>query len=423
MSSKPTQGVADERQHEIIMENDTESNATPPWADAAPGQNGPQPAPRQGAPPPASMFGDEPWFARHQRFQRRYESAASGVQLETDRMERFRRVTASVKTRCVQAARRVFQYITARGGRCVQGLAPGMPAWFTPGFRLRPRGRATRFVESCLGREDLASLVGGTSSPNYPVARWFELVRGRGGKVVGHHLVMADGDDPKVIDVAVQIVNDSGNNEILSMGLLSRLAVYCAFRPRTPELLLALRARAAQYGKELGLEQHYLALVIPATVAQAHVLGHNERVAWKSLGGPGGKETDEWTSELVAGVVRGKSVFWPVPVLLTALCLAVQNWESLLGHHAGWTWKGLEPASGLRSFGPAFGRLTLATRGVHIHTVTGVVALSFPWTVALLWTLPTLAWLFLLWLQVPRNARERVHILGRGNRGIAKGGT
>jgi len=304
-----------------------------------------------------------------------------------------------------------------------QVTAPGWPDWLTPGFRLRPRGRLTRTLESIVKRQDWSKLVGGQTSPDFSVSGWMAAVRGRGGKVVGYHRVMSEGTEespPELLDNMV-VLSDMGHETPISLALLAKLSVYVTYRERTQELILALRARASQYAKEIGLSSEYLAVVIAGTVALAHLVGQSETNGWRMLGGHAGRVSEEWSDKFASGKVEAVGVVWPVVMtvlVVTCLAMTVDLW---IGAESGWLSSGwgllglkerqvshlLAWRAARRITGP-FG-LTI-DRGLDPR----VAAAYATWTVTVL---ATIAWA--IW---PKHIRDRAMIFGRSGRRLSKGG-
>jgi hypothetical protein len=161
------------------------------------------------------------------------------------------------------------------------------------------------------------------------VKSWFAEIRGRGGKVVGTHQVLSSEGD-SVLDVTLEVALETGEVVAVSTELLARLVVYVTFRPRNAELVLALRARCAQYSKELGLTPTYMALVMPGTVTMAYLTGCSEEKSWHLLGGKSGKRTARYSGYFANGVVPASSSVVYIMVCV-AIVVAATWWRREIG--------------------------------------------------------------------------------------------
>jgi hypothetical protein len=88
-----------------------------------------------------------------------------------------------------------------------------------------------------------------------------------GGKRV--HVGEPSDEGLRKVDIILRLKPASGEVLSVSLGVLCRLMTYVSMRPRTKDLLLTLRAKGAQYGREIGLAPEHLALVIGPCVAVA----------------------------------------------------------------------------------------------------------------------------------------------------------
>jgi hypothetical protein len=251
-----------------------------------------------------------------------------------------------------------------------------------------------------------------------------ELVRGRGGKVVGSHRVLGekaeDGTYPE-IDTMV-VVRSEGGDVPVSLGLLARMSVYATFRQRSHELVLALRARGAQYAKEIGLAPEYTALVLPGSVTLAHLVGRNEQRAWDLLGGVHGLESEDASAGFASGVVPGVGVVWPAILLTFGGWLAWATYRLWIGERAAWWWDGVGLLGWVERV-PERGFLAWRAS----RRITAPFGLTIergpPATLIALWALWVLAGLVTVgWALWPRHARARSGLLGRPGRSLARGG-
>jgi len=193
--------------------------------------------------------------------------------------------------------------------------------------RLRPRGRdindAWRVLVGELAADRsgmVLGVVGQTSAAN--LSDWFKGVYGDSAKLraVRRVRVGQPGDDnnfvvndwiqdpkgPKpeldydfVAEVAV-----SGGADVLrvSLRLLARLVVFMTARPRTSGALLMLRAKAAQYAKEISMSPEQLSWVIHGSVALAMVVGVAEKSMLGALQGVG-LEIVDWSERFASGTL------------------------------------------------------------------------------------------------------------------------
>lgn len=183
-----------------------------------------------------------------------------------------------------------------------QEQAPRKGDSLSPGFRLRARGSATRFLESLASDYIYDSGCGGKTSDSV-VREWLGLIVGREAKVHGSHQVVVKnkvGDSEELRDIYL-LVERSERYLTVSTRLLSKLLVAATLKPRTMELQLALKAKAVQHAGELGFGNAYLALVLSGTIALAMLPTRVELGARLSLGGVDGLCRLEQDKEMAAG--------------------------------------------------------------------------------------------------------------------------
>jgi len=311
------------------------------------------------------------------------------------------------------------------GAACRRAWAPvgGIP--LARVFRFRPRGRVTRLIESRSRAEMLRTMPGGKTSAEFNAADWFREVIGRGGKVVGNHQVWSEGtlDDPvKLLDVMLSIRLDTGDVVEVSVGMLSSLVSYVTFRPRTQELLMALRSRAVQVSKEMDVTSEYTTLVLAGTVAFAHLVTNTETKAWSILGGVQGKRSAKMSTAFETGVVPPIGVVWPV--VLAFVLISGAYWSSgyWLGQYPGWFTEGwgargsyhtvqhtLLAWRAARRISAPFG-FTLRHRGADPLLVLA----------AALWAVLGAA--IIGWAYKPEELREKSRVFGRSGRKLSKAG-
>jgi hypothetical protein len=147
---------------------------------------------------------------------------------------------------------------------------------------------------------------------------WLETLNVSGVKVTGgHQVVLSEGsaavlaEDGSVKTPASQASVDwlltvriGGIESVVSLGMYAALAAYACFRPRTRELLVAMRSRGVQVGKELGLPMMHLSFCLPGSVALAMSVGRIERNAWATLGTRTGHFSQELASQFAEGTVH-----------------------------------------------------------------------------------------------------------------------
>lgn len=116
----------------------------------------------------------------------------------------------------------------------------------------------------------------------------------------------------------------------VSCSLLAKLQVWGAHRPRDKSSLLAMRSRASEYAKEIGLPLDYLAEVLPATLVLALMVTEPERRSMEYLQGAEGELVVDWSRKLKEGELRKDP-----PELMTGSILAA----SFLGLGLTHAWK------------------------------------------------------------------------------------
>jgi hypothetical protein len=268
-------------------------------------------------------------------------------------------------------------------------------------------------------------MPGGKTSAEFNAADWFREVIGRGGKVVGNCQVWSEEtlEDPvKLLDVMLSIRLDTGDVVEVSVGMLSSLVSYVTFRPRTQELLMALRSRAVQVSREMNVTSEYLTLVLSGTVAFAHLVTNAETKAWSILGGVQGKRSAKMSTAFETGVVPSVGVVWPAVLTFVIISSAYWSCGYWLGQYPGWFTEGWG-ARGLyhtarhsllawraaRRLSAPFG-LTLRHRGADPLLVL----------VATLWAV--LGAIIFSWAYKPEDIRGKSRVFGRSGRKLSKAG-
>lgn len=163
------------------------------------------------------------------------------------------------------------------------------------GVRLRCRGRYTREIERTVrGAMADAGKGGGKTSLN-PARLWTEAIRNFGAKVTSVDRVeLESGEFDHFLTLEY-----GREGFFVSLRAYTRLFTYACFRPRTKDLLPALRTRCAQTLKDAGHSMEVTAALVPGTVALAmHVLPWESR-HFRSIAGENG-ERSRLDSEMFA---------------------------------------------------------------------------------------------------------------------------
>jgi hypothetical protein len=155
--------------------------------------------------------------------------------------------------------------------------------------RLRPRskalGQATSWLNDVWEVDEAAGTVDKTSSCR--VTSWLSRIWGGAVKALAARQVGEDTGDESWGDILLTVRLDEGEEVLqVSLRLLAQLSVFMTGRPRDSGTGLLLRAKAAQYSKQLDLPHTYLAYVLADTVAMAFRRSAAEkRMARTMLGG------------------------------------------------------------------------------------------------------------------------------------------
>nr|QXN75446.1 MAG: hypothetical protein [Grapevine-associated tombus-like virus 4] len=175
-----------------------------------------------------------------------------------------------------------------------------------PAYRLRRHGRLTNQMEKTATEAlDLLLESGGLQTSSNVVGTWVRLIQeAKGVKLARGERVswLQEEGKPELSDWMLEVVVD-GRTQLMSLVTYTKLFNYACFRPRTAELVAALRTRAVQLHKELDYPENLGALVLPGTVAMAmHVLPHESR-SWDAMGGEVG-----FRSSRASGWVAARTV-------------------------------------------------------------------------------------------------------------------
>jgi len=195
-------------------------------------------------------------------------------------------------------------------------------------IRLRPRGGATRKLESALREiQELAGVVDETSS-GY-VKGWFRALCGEEAKVNAIHRVKLLDAENDTYDFQVYIRFPRTQHDLcVSLRLLARLKNYMIFRARDKATPLSLRAKCAQYSKEIGMTPEQLVLVMPGSIVASMYAFLSERAAYSALGNEAGRTTIQWSELVKEGIVEkgdtwlqvlGKVMLIPPMALFSAI--------------------------------------------------------------------------------------------------------
>ncbi|QKN84401.1 hypothetical protein [Rice Tombus-like virus 2] len=165
-------------------------------------------------------------------------------------------------------------------------LNPGV-SWSD--FRHRQRSRVTNQIQNRLASSCwVRSNESGGQSSSHLVTTWQKTLSQWGAKVVDGDRVLLS-DDGKTDEMLV--IRQDGCERFVSLGMYTRLCNYVYFRERTHDLIHALRSKAVQISKEMGMDEKYVALVLPGTVVLAHMVNPIERSQWSSLAASSGRRT------------------------------------------------------------------------------------------------------------------------------------
>jgi len=202
------------------------------------------------------------------------------------------------------------------------------------GFRLRRRGLNTQALKNYLADEKhLAAPIPGGNTSDWVIARWMNILRKfPGGKLLSaERVVLSEGvpptwaeeliveeGTPAVYDWVLEFESASKNRFTASLSLYVKLMTYVVFRQRHREMPAALRVRAVQTAKELGMSTDLTALVLPGTIALAMFVTYQELSAWDSMmdGRAAGMATTV-TAEVASG--RGSTLYRHGNRLFTAI--------------------------------------------------------------------------------------------------------
>lgn len=185
----------------------------------------------------------------------------------------------------------------------VTAALAGRPEQLTR-FRLRRRGWLTNVLASLSVGDQEMLVPGGGKTSSGSARSWLTMINGAGVKVLGEDRVHFDGRGHQLQSSDVLVRVQVGETILaVSVGLYAALYKYCCYRPRTADLLASLRARAVQVSKELDMPDTYLAVVLPGTVALAHLVPELEKVSLSALGGEMGMAAGEYSEDLSKGEV------------------------------------------------------------------------------------------------------------------------
>lgn len=196
--------------------------------------------------------------------------------------------------------------------------APGKVIDLVSGFRLRRRGRLTRMLEGAakgfVGQEYAES--GGKTSSD-AVSTWLSVIAAEGVKlqavqrVICREDVDAEGANTRRVEDVTLAVQVRGESLLVSVGLLAKLSIAAVFRPRTTDVLLALKSKAVQEAASLGLPNTYTTTVLPGTVAVAMLVSKQEWSSFGALAGSAGQYSKWQSTHLRDGTVPNVfSAFW-----------------------------------------------------------------------------------------------------------------
>jgi len=132
----------------------------------------------------------------------------------------------------------------------------------------------------------------------------------------------------------------------VSIRLLARLVGFMAFRPRDKGSLLLLRAKAAQYSKEIEMSPEQLAWVIHGSVALAFLSCGDEARAINAMDNSVGESVVYWSERLRAGVLRdGGLRYRLMQAAGIALTVGVVGYYVPVAAILGWLAKTLYPVA------------------------------------------------------------------------------
>jgi hypothetical protein len=186
---------------------------------------------------------------------------------------------------------------------------PG-PGSMSPGFRLRRHGRLTNQMEKAAAEALDPLFTSGGQTSSGIVGTWIRLIQeAKGVKLARGERVLwwreePEGEKPGKVgeDWMIELIAD-GRTLLVSLVAYTSLASYVCFRPRTAELVPALRTRAIQKLRDIDYPEHLSGLVVGGTVAFAMQVLPSEIRAWDSMGGEAG-----WRSGRASGWVSSRTV-------------------------------------------------------------------------------------------------------------------
>ncbi|QJW39408.1 hypothetical protein [Botrytis cinerea umbra-like virus 1] len=196
--------------------------------------------------------------------------------------------------------------------------APGKIIDLASGYRLRRRGRLTRMLEGAakgfVGKEYAES--GGKTSSD-AVSTWLSIIASEGVKLQAVQRVIcqegqgAAGVETRRVEDVALTVQVRGETLLVSVGLLSKLSIAALYRPRTTDVMLALKSKAVQEASSLGLTNTYTATVLPGTVAVAMLVSKQEWASYGALAGSAGQYSKWQSTHLRDGSIPNVfSAFW-----------------------------------------------------------------------------------------------------------------
>jgi hypothetical protein len=179
--------------------------------------------------------------------------------------------------------------------------------------RLRLRGTATRRAFDYLAELGISDhwMEGTVEQPSpFSLSGWVNRIWGGQAKVHTARLVgKEEGNEESDWSDVVLGVSLGLGLEVLQVSarMIARLVNYMAVRPRDAGTGLLIRAKTAQYAKELHLPAEYVSFVIHDTITLGFVVPVAEGRHLRIIG-RGGSELVAWSEQVKSGVlIKGES--------------------------------------------------------------------------------------------------------------------
>jgi len=177
------------------------------------------------------------------------------------------------------------------------------------GFRLRPRGKATRALERMVGGSSGWWRDLSCSTPARAALSWMRAYMAPGVRLGGVRLVERRGEDGGLLD-PIPIVQAFFSSEESSRclwvcpALVAELQGVRCFRAPGPEVLSSLRSRARLWARDAGVGALDYSLFLPGTLVVASLPQPAEVVAVGALRG----SASRWAQDVLVPLGAGRAV-------------------------------------------------------------------------------------------------------------------